>query len=164
MEQHNAEVPIGQRLKFLMQELGYDVRGFSKALDVGDTTIRNYFNRGSNPNADFLAKLTSTFERVNLHWLLTGNGTHLLPPMNENDPVTTTNQKIFRSPIIGNNQGTANQQQNITSVEHEAMINKLALAEKEIEHLRTQLTMQAALLASKDETITLLRASYNRPN
>jgi len=30
--------------------------------------------------------------------------------------------------------------------------------------LRDQLKMQDALIAAKDETISLLRASYNRPN
>ena len=40
----------------------------------------------------------------------------------------------------------------------------LATTEKEIQHLRDQLKMQEALLAAKDETITLLRIAFNRPN
>jgi multidrug resistance efflux pump len=40
----------------------------------------------------------------------------------------------------------------------------LATAEKAIQHLRDQLKMQDGLIATKDETISLLRASYNRPN
>jgi len=40
----------------------------------------------------------------------------------------------------------------------------LATAEKEIHHLRDQLKMQAALLATKDETTTLLRIAFDRPN
>jgi hypothetical protein len=40
----------------------------------------------------------------------------------------------------------------------------LATAKKVIQHLRDQFKMQDALIATKDETISLLCASYNRPN
>jgi hypothetical protein len=41
---------------------------------------------------------------------------------------------------------------------------KCTLAEKELEYLKAQLAMKDALLPSKEETLALLRASYNRPN
>lgn len=37
-------------------------------------------------------------------------------------------------------------------------------AQKELEYLRGQLRMQEIVLAAKEETIMLLRASFNRPN
>ncbi|MDO7885317.1 hypothetical protein [Hymenobacter cheonanensis] len=158
------EKPINQRIKFLLEALSLSARDFSRAVGVPDNNTQNYLEpRFAQPKADYLEKVMLHFGSINPTWLLTGQGAPFLPPTNENDLATTTNQKFFRSPIIGNNQGTANQQQNISSAENEAMVNKLALAEKEIEHLRTQLAMQAALLASKDETITLLRNSYTRP-
>jgi len=40
----------------------------------------------------------------------------------------------------------------------------LATTEKEIQHLRDQFKIQEALLAAKDEPITLLRIAFNRPN
>jgi hypothetical protein len=46
----------------------------------------------------------------------------------------------------------------------EAIKTKLALAEKEVEYLRAQLQSKDIMIAAKDETITLLRASYTRPN
>ena len=104
------------------------------------------------------------FSNVNAHWLLTGKGEPFLTNPPDSHPNATHNQKFFRSPVIGTNKGTANQEQNIVAVQDEALANKLALAEKDIEALRMQLAMKDALLAAKEETITLLRGSYNRPN
>jgi transcriptional regulator with XRE-family HTH domain len=157
---------IGQRLKILIKQLDLDVRGFCKRLDVSETSIRNYFSRGNNPNAEFLTKLTSTFEYVNLHWLLTGNGESFLPPPNENNQAITGNQKFFRSPVVATGQGPAYQENNAApaAADTENLKNKLALAEKEVEHLKAQLATKDALLASKEETLALLRLSFNRPN
>jgi hypothetical protein len=33
-----------------------------------------------------------------------------------------------------------------------------------MKHLRKQLVMQASLLASKDETIAVLKSAFNQPN
>jgi len=161
-----SQETIGQRLKILINRLNLDVKGFCQRIDVSETTIRNYFSRGNNPNAEFLTKLTNTFDYVNLHWLLTGNGEPLLSPPNENSQAITGSQKFFRSPIVGNNQGTAYQENNAmaATADMENLKNKLALAEKEVEHLKAQLAMKDALLTSKEETLALLRASYNRPN
>jgi len=40
----------------------------------------------------------------------------------------------------------------------------LTAAKREIQFLRDQLAMKDALLTSKEETLALLRASYNHPN
>jgi transcriptional regulator with XRE-family HTH domain len=156
--------PISQRLKILIEKLGLDTRTFSQAIGVSEGTTRNYFTRGSKPNSDYLEKLSTSFESVNLHWLLTGNGTPLLPPTNENELGSANNQKFFRSQVIGANQGIANQHQHSDTSELERLRNQLLLAEKDVESLRAQLTTTNALLAAKEETITLLRASNNRPS
>ncbi len=160
-----TQSPISQRLKILIEKLGLDTRSFSQALGVSEGTTRNYFNRGSKPNADYLEKLSISFESANLHWLLTGNGEPLIPPTYENSHAIAGNQNFFKSPVAAQNTGTTNQQQyNTSSDAHDEIKTKLVIAEKEIEHLRAQLTMKDTVIASKDETITALRASANRPS
>ena len=106
------------------------------------------------------------FSQVNAHWLLTGNGEPFLTLPTENT-LPNPNAKFFlNSPVVGKNKGTANQQQysNSPASDNEKLQMQLTLAQQEIQHLRQQFDLKDALLASKEETITLLRASYTRPN
>jgi DNA-binding transcriptional regulator YiaG len=159
-----SESTINQRLKLLIGALGMKTGAFSRALGVSETSTRNYTDRSSKPGFDYLEKIAAHFKQVNLTWLITGEGEPLLSPHSENEPSPTHDQIFFRSPFIGTNQGTANQQQHVNSASDPELTTKLTLAEKEIEHLRTQLQMKDALLASKEETISLLRDKQNRPN
>jgi DNA-binding transcriptional regulator YiaG len=160
-----VEKPINQRIKFLLESLSLSARDFSRAVGVPDNNTQNYLEpRFAQPKADYLEKVMLHFESINPTWLLTGKGDPFLPPTNENDLSTTNNQKFFRSQVIGKNKGTANQAKNINIAELETLKNQLLLAEKDIESLRNQLTMTNALLAAKEETITLLRSAFNRPN
>lgn len=155
-----SETTVGQRLKFLIKQLNLDVKGFCKALDVSETTVRNYFNRGSNPNAEFLMKLTNTFGLVNLGWLLTGKGEHFLSESTQSSTLQQTN--IKNNSGIGISNGSTN---NITNnLTLDDCKQSLQQSERENAHLREQLARADALVAAKDETINLLRASYNRPN
>lgn len=161
-----SEETVGQRLKFLIETLGMKTGAFSRVLGVSETNVRNYTERNSKPGADFLEKLIMHFEQINLTWLLTGRGEPLILPANENNQTTAHAEKFFRSPVVGTNHGTAYQENNATpaAADVEALKNKLALAEKEVEHLKVQLAMKDALLTSKEETLALLRISFNRPN
>lgn len=158
-----SQTTINERIKFLIEALGMSARGFSTAIGASDTNTRNYLDRGSKPGADYIEKVLLRFETVNSKWLLTGLGEPFISPTSENHLVPGHNQKNFRSPVVGKNQDTATQQENISSTtELELVKNKLALAEKDIESLQTQLQMKDAVIAAKDETINLLRTSYNR--
>ena len=163
-----AHYTVNQRLKILIKALEMSVRAFSVTLDVPESSTRNYLDKGTKLNSDYLEKIAHHFKAANLYWLITGEGEPLLSPPTENGLPTTNDQNFFRSQVVGTNNGPNNQRQNIhnpsASNQDPELKNQLALAEKEIAHLRTQLEMQAALLASKEETISLLRGSYNRPN
>ncbi|MBF9239495.1 hypothetical protein I2I05_19030 [Hymenobacter sp. BT683] len=81
----------------------------------------------------------------------------------------TINQKNNSGNSINGNQGTATQNNhhyNIADCEKDRDTYKAErdLARTENELLRQQLAMQEALIAAKDETLTLLRGSHNRPN
>ena len=148
-----------------MESLSLKVRTFASALDVSETNIRNYITKDSKPSSDILERIVQQYPQVNSLWLLTGQGDPFLsnyPPTSEQ---TTHVQKNFRSPIVGANSGTAYQENSVASNhEMEALQNKLTLAEKEVEHLKAQLATTNALLDSKNEMLTLLRITYNRPN
>ena len=154
-----SEGLIGQRLKFLIGQLGLDIRGFSQSLNISETTVRNYFNRGSNPNADFLTKLTNAFESVNLSWLLSGNGEPFLP-----GTTTTNTAHIKNNSGIGINNGTATITLEACQRELESVRKDAASYQREIELLKGQLETKDNLIASKDEILSLLRGGYNKPN
>jgi hypothetical protein len=139
---------------------------FARTIGVSETTFRNYIDRDSKPSSDVLEKISNSFEKVNITWLVTGNGEPFILPANENNQTTAHAEKFFRSPVVGTNHGTAYQENNATpaAADVEALKTKLALAEKEVEHLKVQLAMKDALLNSKEETLALLRISFNRPN
>jgi DNA-binding transcriptional regulator YiaG len=161
--QEIVQQTINERLKYLIDSLKISARAFSATLQVPESNTRNYLDKNTKLNSDYLERISRNFKSVNLNWLITGEGEPFLSLPNENEQPTENGKKFFRSPFIGNNQGTANQQQHVNSASDAELTTKLTLAEKEIEHLRTQLKMQDALLASKEETISLLRDKQNRP-
>lgn len=154
-----SQKTIGQRLRILIKSLDLDVKGFCQRIDVSETSIRNYFSRWNNPNAGFLTKLTITFEYVNLHWLLTGNGEPFLTDMAYNQSTTINAKK--NSGNIQNNTGNAQVTNNIELAECrrdlDATRRDAAAYQREIALLQGQ-------LKDKEEIITLLRGGYNRPN
>jgi len=158
---------INQRLKFLVESLSPSVRAFSEAIGDSSSNTNNYVgSRQTEPKPEYLSKVINHFSQVNAHWLLTGNGEPFILPANENNQTTAHAENFFRSPVEGTNHGTAYQENNATpaTADTENLRIKLALAEKEVEHLKAQLAMKDALLTSKEETLALLRISFNRPN
>jgi len=162
------QTTIGQRIKFLIESENISVRKFAQTLDVAETNIRNYLDKGTKPSSDALEKIVRSFPRTNIVWLVTGEGE---PFLSESDTGTTqtgnfnqagTSNKQTIKGNKGNIQtGDGSTQTNLTLADCK---NDLDKAQREIEYLRGQLKMQETVLAAKDETITLLRASFNRPN
>lgn len=132
---------------------------------------QNYIGaRQIEPKHEYLANVLRHFSNINAHWLLTGEGEPFLKA--DNGPIQTGNFnqagtsnkqtiKGNKGPVQ-NNTGSGNTITN--NVKLEGCQRDLKAAQKEIEHLQAQLRMQETVLAAKEETITLLRASFNRPN
>lgn len=142
------------------------VRAFSSAIGATDTNTRNYIDRGSKPNSEYLEKLLKRFDAINPTWLLTGNGEPFLAkPVQTGEPLVNY-QKNYYGNSIGANHGTATQNHGLADYERDlgACRAQLELAQKEVESLRAQLTLKDALLSAKEETITLLRGGFSRPN
>jgi hypothetical protein len=156
-----SQTPVGQRLKILIESLNMDVRTFSQALDVAETTTRNYLNRGTKPGTEYLEKISNSFSAANMHWLITGNGEPLLTG---GDSQVSQIRDNYGNSVGSNNKGGKVTQHHTGATSPGERDTKLALAEKEIQHLREQLAAKDALLASKDETIAVLKSAFNRPN
>ena len=150
---------INERLKILISALNISARAFSQTIEVSESTTRNYLDKGTKPSTDYLERIASHFTNVNLTWLITGNGEPLLT--GGDSQVSRIKNNYGNS--VGNNKGNITQHPGSPTGSDERD-TKLVLAQQEIESLRTQLAMQAALLASKDETIAVLKTAFQRPN
>lgn len=151
---------INERLKFLIDNSGLSVRAFSAAVGVTDTNTRNYIDRGSKPNSDFLGKLLRRFHDINPTWLLLGEGEPFVsqpadaaepaPRYQKNNPGSSPAARPGPSPA------DYEKQRDAYKAERDGY-------KRENELLREQLAMKDALIAAKDETIGLLRGGYSRP-
>jgi hypothetical protein len=157
------ETTINQRLKYLIDILGLKVSAFSRQLGVSETSTRNYTDRSTKPGAEYLEKVANHFKQVNMSWLLTGNGEPLLPATAGPGLVGTQAQNISGN-SIGLNFGTNTQMGATNDVDLPTCKAQVAQLQLEVQNLREQLQRADALAASKDETISLLRASYRNPN
>jgi hypothetical protein len=86
-----------------------------------------------------------------------GDGEPFLSKSPESGELSATSTKNNSGNAIGINHGKATQQQGGLPGNEAALL-------KEIEHLKQQLAMKDQVIASKDETIDLLKAAYGRPN
>jgi len=159
-----TQVSINERLKILIEALNLSARAFSAVLEVPDSNTRNYLSKGTKLNSDYLESISSHFSHVNLGWLITGQGemfTGEMPP--STNTATTRIKKVSGGAV---HSGTGNQLITLEACQQELEQTKrdLAALQREIELLTGQLQTKDALIASKEETIDLLKAAFNRPN
>lgn len=155
-----SQLTIGQRIKFLIDAQNSSIRKFARMLDVSDTNIRNYIERGSKPSSDVLEKVVQTIPGINTSWLLTGDGEPFLPNSVAPNQSTTINAKKNAGPIqtnTGNAQVTNN-------IELEDCKRDLEATRKDAAAYQREIALLQGQLKDKEEIITLLRASYNRSN
>ncbi|WBA42951.1 hypothetical protein [Hymenobacter canadensis] len=69
-----SEETVSQRIKFLIESLRMNPRSFSIRYGVNEGTTRNYIDRGSIPNAEYIATLVRSIDNLNPAWLLLGKG------------------------------------------------------------------------------------------
>ena len=132
---------IAERIVLLVGILGFEVVHFAESLEINPGNIRNYKNNGNRPGSDLLEKIANTYPQVNLVWLLTGKEEPLLPE---------------RTPIDASTGSTHHTLQGCQL--------ELDMVRREVEGLRDQLKTQEAIIATKDEMLSMLRGGYNRPN
>jgi len=136
----SAQVTVNDRLKFLINSLNLSVRAFSTTLGVPDTNTRNYLDKGTKLNSDYLERIAHHFKNINLIWLITGEGEPFLPGT---APDPNLSIKKVKGNVVGTNHGT------ITHTTLPDCEKDLAAARKEIELLNSH-------LAEKERTIQIL--------
>ncbi|WP_460585872.1 hypothetical protein [Hymenobacter arcticus] len=156
----------------MIESLGLSVRAFSFTLGAPASTTRNYLDKDTKPSSDYIERIVAHFEDMNLNWLVAGKGEPFMSSKSDSGTTQTGNFNqagTSNKQTIKGNKGTV--QNNTRSgntitnnVKLEGCQRDLRAAQREIEHLQAQLRMQETVLAAKEETITLLRASFNRPN
>lgn len=161
-----SQESINQRIKFLLDKYKLSVRAFSELIGQKPANTQNYVGaRGSMPGADYLQSITEHFEEVSPVWLLTGRGN---PFLTDAPTLTQTNISGKKNAVnvAGGNATQTNNNYTIADCEKErdSLRAQLDKAQREVELLTGQLQTKDALIASKEETIELLRVSYNRPN
>jgi hypothetical protein len=104
-----SETTINQRLNFLLKTIGMKPGAFARALDLSETTVRNYVDRSAKPSSEVLERIANTFKQVNLVWLITGNGEHFLPNSTPSSGSHHISTKNFQGNVSGPNHGTITQ-------------------------------------------------------
>ncbi|WP_460500194.1 hypothetical protein [Hymenobacter agri] len=147
------------------------MRAFSEAIGDSSSNTNNYIgSRQTEPKPEYLSKVVNHFRNVNAHWLLTGEG----EPFVSSPPTGTTqtgnfnqagssNKQVIKGNkggIVGGSIGKA-EQTNIVLSECERQRDAY---KAEVDFLRQQLAMKDQLIEAKEEMLTLLRGSRNRPN
>ncbi len=69
---------FSKRLKQLFEYYDLSASSFADKIDVGRASISHILSGRNKPSLDFVMKVVSTFEEVELYWLLNGKGT--FPP------------------------------------------------------------------------------------
>ncbi|MGN0310642.1 MAG: helix-turn-helix domain-containing protein [Bacteroides sp.] len=76
-----------ERFQQVMEHFGLNAGTFAERINVSQATISHIINgRNKYPSTDVLLRLHDTFPKVNLNWLITGEGISGLEEDNENTP------------------------------------------------------------------------------
>jgi hypothetical protein len=126
---------INERLKFLIDSLNLSARAFSARLQVPESNTRNYLDKSTKLNSDYLERISRNFESVNLRWLITGEGEPFLTPPAENEHDASYAKK-FSGNNVGVNHGVNHQQStthtlNTDALKRENELLKAQLVDKE---------------------------------
>lgn len=65
---------FSKRLKIIFDYYGLSASSFADKIDVGRASISHILSGRNKPSLDFVMKVVSTFEEVELYWLLNGKG------------------------------------------------------------------------------------------
>jgi hypothetical protein len=105
---NSAQETINQRLKILIKSLGLSVRAFSNTLDVPESSTRNYLDKGTKLNSEYLEKIAHHFKSANLNWLITGEGEPVINAGQMAEPAAPYTKNNSGN-VAGTNRGTMTQ-------------------------------------------------------
>lgn len=68
------EQTINQRIKMLIEYYKCSVNAFAKRVGVGQRTLANMFDRGTEPSSKTISSIIEALPEVNKNWLFAGEG------------------------------------------------------------------------------------------
>ncbi|HEX8326640.1 MAG TPA: helix-turn-helix transcriptional regulator [Hymenobacter sp.] len=140
---------IEGKIKKKLGEQGITIQRLATQSGISEPTLHAILNRGD-AKLSQLEKIAEALS-VSLNYFL------------DDDSASSSGSTLQAG--INNQAGSGNTQKIKTSTKAPAQELAIQLDSclRDVESLKNQLALANALVAAKDETITLLRASYNRP-
>lgn len=83
---------FSKRLKIIFDYYELSASSFADKIDVGRASISHILSGRNKPSLDFVMKVVSTFEEVELYWLLNGKGS--FPASSQKEIELTEGQEI----------------------------------------------------------------------
>ncbi|MGI4870667.1 MAG: helix-turn-helix domain-containing protein [Janthinobacterium lividum] len=152
---------LGERLKQAIRGAGVSYAKAAIEIGVSEGNLYNLFKKESFDVA-YLLK-AAQFLKLPLSYFLEdadpGHTSIQADDSNQASSGDSQNVKGDRNQSV-----TGNHNKITNNIKLDDCKRDLASAEKENAHLREQLASRDAVIAAKDETITLLRGSYRNPN
>ena len=128
----------------IIKSLGITVRAFSATLDVPESSTRNYLDKGTKLNSDYLERIAHHFRSINLNWLITGQGEPFLSTDPQNLSTNLDAKKISRSNV------------QVTGANKGSMSISTADLEKDLATANEKIALLTSQLADKERIIQLL--------
>lgn len=82
---------FSKRLKIIFDYYELSASSFADKIDVGRASISHILSGRNKPSLDFVMKVVSTFEEVELYWLLNGKGSF---PASSQKEIELTEEQI----------------------------------------------------------------------
>lgn len=148
-----SQTTINQRIKILIESLRMNPRSFSLKYNVSEGTTRNYLDRGSIPNAEYIATLIRSIDKLNPAWILLGEGTMFSDQVAEPNVTYQKNKGTNNVGNIATNNG-------VNHVE----FNTFDECKKALAIAHEKIAQQASQLQDKERIIRLLELQLNNFN
>ena len=87
---------IYERLRLICEEKGLNIKAFAESTGMPYRTAQSYLSGDREPNADGM-KTICTHLRVNINWLLTGEGEHFIHDYNHIDDDEQAILSVYRA-------------------------------------------------------------------
>lgn len=119
---------FSDRLKAIIDYKSKNQTEFAKKININRTTITSILRTDSSPNLELIDAITSNFPDINLHWLVTGQGSMHGSPKN-----TLTIQHTENNGYINQSVGLADCEKQVVALQAELLAAQkkiIALLEK----------------------------------
>jgi transcriptional regulator with XRE-family HTH domain len=149
---------LESRIKNYLSEKGMTIQRLASESGISEPTIHAIFNRGD-AKLSQLEKIAEALS-VELTFLVSDLPENSIFQNGDSNQAGNGNSQK----VTGNNSPSISGNHSSIKLTIDDCKQQLLLAQRDVEHLRDQLARADALVESKEQTINLLRARFDRPN